>query len=144
MSYLKPDSSDEKARIEKELAERCYVFYEVYEEDLKMIQEYLDRVDELCEAQFQTAYSHWRNLLKDMRQGVQLLRENTPLNDTENFQDSLRAFSFTSTVRFLRDIAKICDLKLERQWVERFQAHVLLIMQTHQEMIYAQNSASDL
>lgn len=127
--------ADMNVQLENELAGHCLIFCEVYEDDLKMIQEYLDSVDKMCEVQFQTAYSHWSQLLQDMRQGIITLRDHSPINNPDTFHESLRAFSFTSTVRFLRDIANICGIKVEKQWVERFQANILLIMQSHQQML---------
>jgi hypothetical protein len=131
-----------KTQAEHELVEHCLVFYEVYEADLKMIQDYLNRIDDICEIKYQSAYSHWRKLLQDMRQGVRLIKNRTPMNNIDDFQESLRTFSFTSTARFLRDIGNICGVQLDRQWTDRFQAHVLLIMQSQQEMLYNQNSSS--
>ena len=115
-----------------ELTEHCMIFHEVYEEDLKMIQAYLDEIDILYKARYQSAYSHWRKLLAEIREGTDLITQHHELNNPSAFHEALRAFSFMSAVRFLRDIGTICGAKFDKEWAERFQANIILILQAQQ------------
>lgn len=128
--------------VHEESAYSHFLYFHLrYGEELQQIERHLEGVTNDLEKRHSTIYRHWHEALKHLRQGVYLISKRIPLPDPEKFLESIKTFSITSAIRFLRDLASACGLNLESLWVKQFHEHINILLQTHLQMMQQQERA---
>lgn len=99
-------------------------FLSNYQAILVRVEDYLEEVIEKTDPAYGGAYIPWKNALHELLNGAYLIAKKIPLPNKEDFMDALCMFSFESTIKFLRDVCTICQLKLKKEWEHEFREHI--------------------
>ncbi len=124
MRHIAGNSADEALQA-KRMAES---FVEVYQVTLIRIEQHLDNVIDHAGEQYAEGYKPWQKAVHDLVHGTFLLSKEEVKPDKESLSDALRIFSFESSVNFLDDICRTVGIRTEREWHEKFRAHVHLLL----------------
>lgn len=103
-------------------------FVEVYQVTLIRIEQHLDDVIEEAGEQYAEGYKPWQKAVHDLVHGTFLLSNEAAKPDEEALSDALRVFSFDSSVKFLGDLCGNIGINTERNWHERFRAHIHMLI----------------
>ena len=95
-----------------------------YQTILESAEDYLDGVIEKTAPAYAEAYKPWGNALHELLTGTYLISRKIPLPDVAAFMETLRMFSFDSTIKFLCDICKLCGIQLHENWEKEFREHI--------------------
>lgn len=115
-------------------------FYDYFNADLEIVEHYLKQAGESLEGKYTSMYQHWYKALRDLRQGIHLLAKRIPVPSPGRFLEALKIFSFSGAACFIRDIAIICNIPMEQNWAARFQNHIMLLLQAHDQILGNQMS----
>jgi len=95
-----------------------------YQPVLESAEEYLVSMIEKTAPTYAEAYKPWKDALHELLEGAYLISHKIELPDKDEFMNALKMFSFDSTIKFLRDICKICDIELKIDWEINFREHI--------------------
>lgn len=95
-----------------------------YQPILKSAEDYLESMIEKTAPTYAEAYKPWKDALHELLEGAILISQKISLPDQDEFMNALKMFSFDSTIHFLRDICRICDIELKIDWEINFREHI--------------------
>jgi hypothetical protein len=99
-------------------------FIIIYQPVLQNAEDYLEDIIEKTAPAYAEAYKPWKNAIHELIKGTFLISRKIPLPDKQVFMEALQMFSFDSAIQFLRDICKLCSIKLNMSWEKEFREHI--------------------
>jgi hypothetical protein len=118
-----------KDESDSEVARRVFEeFTLLYRPTLERVGQYLEDMMETKAPAYAEAYAPWHSALKTLVRGTYLVSRKVPLPNPEAFIEAVRMFSFEGTIQFLRDVCLSCQLKLVRNWEDKFREHINLLL----------------
>ncbi|MEZ5691487.1 MAG: hypothetical protein R3D71_07475 [Rickettsiales bacterium] len=105
-----------------------YIVFEDFFDQYKLIlteaEQYLEKVIKNTDPHYINAYQTWRHAIHELLEGSETLSKKNNIENYEDFVEALHMFSFESTIKFLRDMCNMCDMRLKREWEKEFRERI--------------------